>query len=97
MTDSLSCQLPVAGGQYPTGDWQRTTGNGSLARLVQDFADVPPLPLGERAGLLDDHAIADVDVRLLAVSEELARPLDVLLVHPVFDEILHGDHDGLLQ
>jgi hypothetical protein len=31
------------------------------------------------------------------VGEELVRPLDVLLVHVVADEVLDGDDDGLLH
>ena len=34
---------------------------------------------------------------VLGVREELARPLDVLLIHPVLDEVLHGHDDGLLH
>src|SRR4029079_13912745 len=42
-----------------------------------------------------EHAVADVDARLLRVREELARALDVLLIHPVLDQVLDRDDHGL--
>src|SRR5688500_4993153 len=90
----VGCPLSLHG---VAGTRQLTTDNGRLAGPVQNFPYVPALALRERAGLLDDHAIADVDVRLLAVGEELVGPLDVLLIHPVLDEVLDRDDHGLLH
>src|SRR4028118_1131417 len=90
----VGCPLSLHGA---SDNRQMTTDNGRLAGPVEDFANVPALPLRERARLLDDHAIADVDVRLFAVREELVRPLDVLLIHAVLDEVFHRDNHSLLR
>ena len=71
--------------------------SSSLRSSPRHFAHVPALPLRERTGLLDHHAVADVDVGVLGVREELARAPDVLLIHPVLDEVLDRHHDGLLH
>src|SRR6266550_7624712 len=70
---------------------------GTLTSLLQHFLDVPAFPLRQRAALFDHHAIADVEVGTLVVREELARPLDVLLVAAVLHEILDRDDDRLLH
>src|SRR5690349_5053722 len=79
-------------------DSTRDPGPGTLTyRLLHDFLDVPPLPLGKRPGLFDHHAVADVEVGSLVVREELARPLDVLLISAVLREVLHADDHGLVH
>src|SRR5262249_50905954 len=91
-------RVPGAGCFHPPGTRHAVRGTISLARrFFDDLFHVPPLPLRERAGLLDDHPIADTDVRTLVVREELARPPDVLLIAGVLGQVLDPDHDGLVH
>src|SRR5471032_3059752 len=68
-----------------------------LRRFLQDLADVPSLPLGERTRLLDHHPVAHIAVVGLGVRQELAGPADVLLIHRMHDDVFDRHHHRLLH
>src|SRR6478735_3310780 len=84
--------VPVTGSE-PGG----TGGLLVLLGLLEDLDDAPALGGGQRAGLLDPHAVTDTALVLLVVGLELAGATQDLAVQRVLDAVLNGDDDGLLH
>src|SRR5690242_5882282 len=68
-----------------------------LLGLLEDLDDAPALGRGQRAGLLDPHAVTDAALVLLVVGLQLARAAQDLAVERVLHPVLDGDDDGLLH
>src|SRR6185295_7746051 len=66
-------------------------------RLDEDFPQPPALELGERPGLLDADAVADLRRVPLVVSVESARALDRPGVLGMLHAALYLDHDRLVS
>src|ERR671918_718918 len=64
---------------------------------LDHFDHPPPLEGGERAGLLDPHPVALLQVVHLVVGVELRGALQRLLVPGVPDPLHHGHDDGLVH
>src|SRR4051795_9471572 len=68
-----------------------------LLGLLEDLDDAPALGGGQRAGLHEEHAVADAALVVLVVRLVLAGPAKDLAVHGVLDAILDGHDDGLVH
>src|SRR5829696_4312141 len=98
--DARPCPAPPAtrvdGGQSG-GPARQGPDPDRLLGLLEDLDDAPALRRGERAGLHDEHAVADTGGVLLVVGLDLAGTADDLAVERVLDAVLDLDHDGLVH
>src|SRR5690606_1143827 len=73
------------------------TDYGVLLGLLENLDHAPPLGGRQRAGLHDQHPVADAAVVLLVVRLQLGIAPQDLAVEGVLDAVLDGDHDGLVH
>src|SRR3954447_12198365 len=70
---------------------------GPLLGALEDLDDPPALGRRQRAGLHDQHPVADAALVLLVVGLQLGRTPHDLAVERVLDAVLDGDDDGLVH
>src|SRR3954451_13240280 len=68
-----------------------------LLGLLEDLDDAPTLGGRQRAGLHEEHAVADAALVVLVVRLVLAGPTKDLAVHGVLDAVLDRHDDGLVH
>src|ERR1700759_3291595 len=68
-----------------------------LLRLLDDLHHAPALGRAERAGLHQQHTVADATLVGLVVGLEPGRPAQDLAVERVLDPVLDGDDHGLVH
>src|SRR5829696_6590192 len=94
--DARPCPAPPAT-RVDGGPARQGPDPDRLLGLLEDLDDAPALRRGERAGLHDEHAVADTGGVLLVVGLDLAGAADDLAVERVLDAVLDLDHDGLVH
>src|SRR5260370_1347234 len=73
---------------------QSSRDGGDARAPFDDLDQAPALGLGERAGFLDAHAVADLRFALFVVSIEFFIPGDDLLKFGMREAALDPDDDG---
>src|SRR3954471_14802904 len=68
-----------------------------LLGLLEDLDDAPALGGRQRAGLHQEHPVADAALVVLVVGLVLAGPAKDLAVHGVLDAVLDRHDDGLVH